>query len=774
MGTNHLAMRPSARLLITLLATLSILAAQFAVFAGDPAQASDREFEGFFTFEDQDSVNPLKQTIFYGPVDGGGPGAVNDISLDNYHWANRDDGTFHISCSETLVNTQATVTGDAAPWPEGTVLTITGAAVDRTGTGSGGDCTWGDQTIYLPAPAPIFTDPSCESPDGAAVGFTNATEYTYSIDDAANVAPGGTVVVTAAANAGYALVGQASWEYTFASVADCDDERVTAIDPIVTQSAECGVEGTYTIPDTTGVQYLLDGDPIDPGTYNGPITDTITAAAEDNYELTNPDFTYDLVVHPADDCAPRLSITKTAEQDGVRGDPLEVNLGDSFSYVLTVSNDSEATAASRYTSVVDDVPAPFTVEGVDGCEVQLIAQALETSDSTLDDCLVPPLEPGEDHQITIVVSVPGEQDAYCGHPITNVAGLYDVRMLDDIVLAESNRLLIDSDSADVQIVGCDPDIALTKSAVAIDSDELIVGELVDLNGEKLYLLNGENLNEPHTITYVFDITNSGNVSLYDVALDDPMLGGDVTIEDTTLAPGASTTGTATYDLTDEDIATGNVPNTATVTGEDEAGTEVTDTDDETISIVQVEGEVLQPGISVVKDAVDGVTEDDEGNLLVAIEGEDGDATVTYQYVVTNTGDDTLTDLTLVDDKIGDLTDELVAAVTSTYGEAILPVDGSVTVTADHVVTADDFDGLSLTNVVDVVGVGVDSSATVTDDDDETVVLVEVLDTTETATTQELPKTGLNTTGLAGLGLLLAMIGAASLLFTRRRHAADAS
>jgi LPXTG-motif cell wall-anchored protein len=249
--------------------------------------------------------------------------------------------------------------------------------------------------------------------------------------------------------------------------------------------------------------------------------------------------------------------------------------------------------------------------------------------------------------------------------------------------------------------------------------------------------------------------------------------GGVAVE-FTLAPGESTTGTATYDLTDEDIASGTVPNTATVTGQDEDGTEVSDTDDETISIVVVDPAQLAPSISVVKDAVDGVADDGEGNLLVTITGEDGTATVTYRYVVTNTGDDDLTDLTLVDDKIGDLTDELVAAVTAEYGAPVLPVDGQVTITAPHEVSADDFDGITLTNLVDVTGLGVDSGATVTDDDTETVVLIQVLDTTEEAEEEDrtpstqLPKTGLDTAGLTGLGLLLAAIGAGALLFTRRR------
>ena len=189
----------------------------------------------------------------------------------------------------------------------------------------------------------------------------------------------------------------------------------------------------------------------------------------------------------------------------------------------------------------------------------------------------------------------------------------------------------------------------------------------------------------------------------------------------------------------------------------------------TNEFADVMAEVLEPGISVTKTAVDGVSEDDEGNLTVTIEGEGGSATVTYEFVVTNTGDDDLTDLTLVDDKIGDLTD----ALTAELEDATLPVGESVTVTADHEVTAADFDGITLTNVVEVVGVGVDSGATVDDSDDETVTLIEVMDVVEEEP-EELPKTGLSSAGLTGLGLLLSMIGAAALLLTSPRREEDAS
>ena len=282
------------------------------------------------------------------------------------------------------------------------------------------------------------------------------------------------------------------------------------------------------------------------------------------------------------------------------------------------------------------------------------------------------------------------------------------------------------------------------------------------------------------VEFQVEVKNTGDVAAAVTTFTDTwptdgsldLLGDDsdlITCEDFDLATDTiapDETITCTFTVTDYAPAAGeSLTNTVDVTiSEDDGDLTANDSDTSTVNVAEV---VLPPDPEILldKSAVDGVTEDDEGNLTVTLDDEDGSATVTYEFVVTNTGDDDLTDLTLVDDKIGDLTD----ALTDALEDATLPVDESVTVTADHEVTADDFDGITLTNVVEVVGVGVDSGAPVDDSDDETVTLVEVLDTAE-----ELPETGLNTAGLTGLGLLLAMIGAASLLLTSPRREEDAS
>ena len=72
-----------------------------------------------------------------------------------------------------------------------------------------------------------------------------------------------------------------------------------------------------------------------------------------------------------------------------------------------------------------------------------------------------------------------------------------------------------------------------------------------------------------TINYSFDVTNSGNVTLTSVKVDDHGLPGlsAITCPHTTLAAGASQTCTATYLTTAADVDAGSVTNTATAKGQ---------------------------------------------------------------------------------------------------------------------------------------------------------------------------------------------------------------
>ena len=85
------------------------------------------------------------------------------------------------------------------------------------------------------------------------------------------------------------------------------------------------------------------------------------------------------------------------------------------------------------------------------------------------------------------------------------------------------------------------------------------GTPIDVNGDG-------RVDAGDRIPYSFAVTNTGAITLRNVAVADDRVAGTVTCPVTTLAPGASTTCTATYTITQADIDAGSVVNTATVSG----------------------------------------------------------------------------------------------------------------------------------------------------------------------------------------------------------------
>ncbi|MTV25248.1 DUF11 domain-containing protein [Nitriliruptoraceae bacterium ZYF776] len=99
-------------------------------------------------------------------------------------------------------------------------------------------------------------------------------------------------------------------------------------------------------------------------------------------------------------------------------------------------------------------------------------------------------------------------------------------------------------------VANDPGLTLVKTA-----------DLADLNGNAL-------ADHGEVLTYTFELTNTGNVTLTGVGVDDPLPGLSAPTCDgpDTLAPTEVLTCTATYVVTLADVAAGAVTNAATATG----------------------------------------------------------------------------------------------------------------------------------------------------------------------------------------------------------------
>ncbi|MBI4884975.1 MAG: hypothetical protein HY826_13070, partial [Actinobacteria bacterium] len=133
-----------------------------------------------------------------------------------------------------------------------------------------------------------------------------------------------------------------------------------------------------------------------------------------------------------------------------------------------------------------------------------------------------------------------------------------------------------------------------------------------------------------TVNYSFLVTNTGNVTLTSVAVSDPLPGlSAVTCPQTTLAPSAATTCTASYTVTLADMNAGSIANTATAAGTPPVGGPVQDSDSATVNAT------ANPAINVVKSA---------SPTTVTAAGQ----TVNYSFLVTNTGNVTLTSVAVSD------------------------------------------------------------------------------------------------------------------------------
>jgi len=203
--------------------------------------------------------------------------------------------------------------------------------------------------------------------------------------------------------------------------------------------------------------------------------------------------------------------------------------------------------------------------------------------------------------------------------------------------------------------------------------------------------SGNDLVLDTVLPFTFEVTNTGTVTLTNITIED-VLTGPVTCSVTTLAPTESTTCTANYTVTQDDVNNAAFTNTATVSGLDPLGTSVSATD-----IDAVPG-TPEPGIDIDKTAPAGPF------TLGGI--------VDYEFVVTNTGNQTLTSVTV--------TDELAAPVTCPL-DTLLPGD-VMTCTASYEVDQDDVNTGTIPNTADVAGLS--PVAEQVDDTDNAIVPVE--------------------------------------------------
>jgi LPXTG-site transpeptidase (sortase) family protein len=366
-------------------------------------------------------------------------------------------------------------------------------------------------------------------------------------------------------------------------------------------------------------------------------------------------------------CLPELTVTKTTST------PLVVNgpSGTSATYTITVTNNPTRGTAINL-SISDNLPSDFTFASTTSVSLSGGATRPSTADPTAGD--TDPtwgtfeIPGGGQIEITFVVNIaPSVLDGTYDNPaLTTYA---DPQRTTSGGTTSASYDSASSSGEDVTVVSQNPALDVTKSETS--AGPYGVGD---------------------TITYDIVVENTGNVTLTGVTVSDPVatVGACAPVQPSTLAPGATMTCAASYVVTQADIDAGSFTNTATA----DSGETGPDTDSETVTFTQT------AALDVTK------SETSAGPYGV------GD-TITYDIVVENTGDVTLTGVTASDPVA------TVGACTPAQPSSLTP-GATMTCAASYVVTQADVDAGSFTNTATA-----DSAETGPDTDDETVTFTQM-------------------------------------------------
>ncbi|QIK63160.1 hypothetical protein G7068_08085 [Leucobacter viscericola] len=330
--------------------------------------------------------------------------------------------------------------------------------------------------------------------------------------------------------------------------------------------------------------------------------------------------------------------------------PVATAVGQTESYAFDVTNTGDETLTN-----LSIVQGPFTGSGK-------VSAAI---------CPSTPLLPGASARCTANYTVTRADMA--SSPIRNTATARAVpaTMSDPYVLSNES-------TATFEVVV--PGLELVKNYVVVN----------DTNG------NGIN-DAGDVIKWTFDVTNSGNISLNNIAITDELLEGlgiAVSCAATPLAAGATVTcGSGHYTITAADVLTGQIRNVATATGQVPDGTPGSPANPTSVpaeATTSIEATPV-PGLAMVKNFV--VVSDANANGI----NDPGDV-VKWTFDVTNTGNTPLNTISITDD----LLDSLGLSTSCAAGP--LAAGGSMTCeSGEYTITAADVLAGEIYNVATATG-----------------------------------------------------------------------
>ncbi|MBF0673308.1 MAG: DUF11 domain-containing protein [Salinibacterium sp.] len=326
-------------------------------------------------------------------------------------------------------------------------------------------------------------------------------------------------------NDGFADLGETiTYSFEVTNTGSVTVTGVTITDPRVTgvTPAAQDVAPGQTVTFTSAAYTVVQAD-IDAGEVSNSATANGTPPG--GLPLTPPT---DQVTVPSTPAAPALTATKTASLNDANGN-LVADEGEAIEYTVTLTNTGNITLDNVFPS--DPLVAGFT-------------------------------------PATAVTLAPGQSQSFVSTPYAVTGADVDAGVVRNTATGSGTPpagSTVTSPPSTVDTPTFDPGMLLTKTAA-----------LADTNGNSMADV-GE------VVTFTFTVTNTGNVVLENVAIDDPTLPG-ITPATATIAVGASAVFTGSYVVTDADIAAGEISNTATSTGSPVGGSSVLRTPPSTATV----------------------------------------------------------------------------------------------------------------------------------------------------------------------------------------------
>ncbi|HEX6580397.1 MAG TPA: hypothetical protein VF195_05965 [Actinomycetota bacterium] len=256
-------------------------------------------------------------------------------------------------------------------------------------------------------------------------------------------------------------------------------------------------------------------------------------------------------------------------------DPLPVgNTVYSHDFVYTPGA-NEDPVENSVTASGDGVDSGVTATDTDECETDILNPSIGVTKSCTELA-----HAGDTVTYTITVTNTGDEDLDGVTVMDTILGDLSASFADELAVGAS-----ESHDFDYVVLGSDPDPLVNEvtakgsgvgSRVAVEALANCVTDLIHPAIEIVKTVDEDTVPIGTTVTYTYVVTNTGDTTLYDISVDDDILGhiGDIAV----LEPGESATLT-------KDFVVGDVPvtNVGTATGEDILGRSVSSDDDAVVT-----------------------------------------------------------------------------------------------------------------------------------------------------------------------------------------------